>query len=174
MRRLFVIFLLVIFPLQSVWAAVGSLCQHETANSAQQHTGHHAHQHQGHDVTEMQTMQAAQAEADLMAALSCPHEGKMGHGHHAGHHHAGHHEPAADQAASQAASQAAADDGATANTSGFDGDCGTCHLSCLSLVLLPPLLPAFATGAMPPAQAAPPLLSVVPSGPERPNWAPAV
>lgn len=45
MRRLFVIFLLVLLPLQLSWASVAAYCQHET-NGQAQHFGHHDHQHQ--------------------------------------------------------------------------------------------------------------------------------
>jgi hypothetical protein len=45
MRRLFVIFLLVLLPLQLSWASVAAYCEHETDAQAQ-HFGHHDHQHQ--------------------------------------------------------------------------------------------------------------------------------
>lgn len=159
MRRLLVLFLMVIFPLQSVWAAVGSLCQHEAGRTAQQHLGHHAHQHQqaagiGADV-------ASQVMADA-AFAACPHD-KAGHGSH------GHDGTPADHAAAGTGHASG-----TASGNGFDGDCGTCHLSCLSLVLLPPPLPALGTGSTPPPRVVPAFFSAVPDGPERPNWAPAV
>ncbi len=43
MRRLFMIFLLVLMPLQLSWAAMASYCQHESSASAK-HFGHHEHQ----------------------------------------------------------------------------------------------------------------------------------
>jgi hypothetical protein len=47
-RRIFVIFLLALLPLQFSWAAVASYCAHETqANAA--HFGHHDHAH-GHQL----------------------------------------------------------------------------------------------------------------------------
>ena len=48
MRRLFMIFLLVLMPLQLSWAAMASYCQHESGAAAK-HFGHHEHQHQAVD-----------------------------------------------------------------------------------------------------------------------------
>ncbi|MBK9623505.1 MAG: hypothetical protein IPO38_02795 [Rhodocyclaceae bacterium] len=45
MKRLALIFLILLLPLQSVWAAASSYCQHEQG-VATQHFGHHTHQHQ--------------------------------------------------------------------------------------------------------------------------------
>lgn len=45
MKRFFLIFLLVLLPLQLSWAAAASYCQHEETKSTQ-HFGHHAHKHQ--------------------------------------------------------------------------------------------------------------------------------
>jgi len=45
MRRILLIFLMLIFPLQASWAAVSSYCQHESGLKAK-HFGHHEHQHQ--------------------------------------------------------------------------------------------------------------------------------
>ena len=47
-RRLFMIFLLVLMPLQLSWAAIASYCQHETGAAAK-HFGHHDHQHKATD-----------------------------------------------------------------------------------------------------------------------------
>ena len=44
MRRLVLLFLMLVLPLQWSWAAVASVCQHETGSAAQ-HLGHHAHEH---------------------------------------------------------------------------------------------------------------------------------
>lgn len=44
MRRWLAILLLVLLPLQSVWAAAAAYCQHETGAGAQ-HFGHHEHKH---------------------------------------------------------------------------------------------------------------------------------
>lgn len=44
MHRLFIIFLLVVMPLQLSWAAAGAYCQHEQGAAAK-HFGHHDHQH---------------------------------------------------------------------------------------------------------------------------------
>jgi hypothetical protein len=44
-RRLLIIFLMLLLPAQWTWAAVASACQHETGVAAQ-HVGHHEHEHQ--------------------------------------------------------------------------------------------------------------------------------
>lgn len=43
MRKLFLILLLAILPLQYAWSAAAAYCAHEQGKS--QHFGHHAHQH---------------------------------------------------------------------------------------------------------------------------------
>ena len=48
MPRLFMIFLIVLMPLQLSWAAMASYCQHETGAAAK-HFGHHDHQHKTAD-----------------------------------------------------------------------------------------------------------------------------
>jgi cytochrome c553 len=45
MRRLFAILLLVLMPLQSLWAAAAPYCAHEESPKAM-HLGHHTHEHQ--------------------------------------------------------------------------------------------------------------------------------
>lgn len=45
LNRIFFILLMLILPLQTVWAAASAYCQHEQGTAAQ-HFGHHAHQHQ--------------------------------------------------------------------------------------------------------------------------------
>lgn len=45
MRRLFILFLLCLLPLQISWAAVGDYCGHEQDNAAQ-HFGHHDDAHE--------------------------------------------------------------------------------------------------------------------------------
>ncbi|TMS59770.1 cobalt-zinc-cadmium resistance protein [Imbroritus primus] len=45
MRRLLAIFLLLLLPLQTVWAAAAPYCQHEKVPSTF-HLGHHTHLHQ--------------------------------------------------------------------------------------------------------------------------------
>ena len=44
MKRLLLIFLLVVLPFQMSWAAVTGYCQHEEGKAAQ-HFGHHEHKH---------------------------------------------------------------------------------------------------------------------------------
>lgn len=45
MRRLIAIFLLVLLPLQAVWAAVEPYCLHESSQGDTHHLGHHEHHH---------------------------------------------------------------------------------------------------------------------------------
>lgn len=47
MRRWIAIFLLVLMPLQAVWAAAVPYCQHEGTSSQARHLGHHQHQAHG-------------------------------------------------------------------------------------------------------------------------------
>ncbi len=49
MRRLLMILMLMLMPLQLSWAAVASYCQHETGVAAS-HIGHHEHEHQANAV----------------------------------------------------------------------------------------------------------------------------
>ncbi|MDZ4255653.1 MAG: hypothetical protein U1A72_24050, partial [Sulfuritalea sp.] len=44
MKRLALVFLMLLLPLQSVWAVASTYCQHEQDSTAQ-HFGHHTHQH---------------------------------------------------------------------------------------------------------------------------------
>lgn len=57
MLRWIVILLLALLPLQSVWAAAGSYCEHEQGPGAW-HFGHHAHTHSeaSHDEQESPTV----------------------------------------------------------------------------------------------------------------------
>lgn len=45
MRRWFLIVLVVLLPLQSVWAGAAAYCQHEAQASGASHFGHHEHRH---------------------------------------------------------------------------------------------------------------------------------
>ena len=55
MKKLILIFLLLIVPLQFAWAAAGVYCQHEQGK-ASFHFGHHAHSHDGkHDAADSKT-----------------------------------------------------------------------------------------------------------------------
>jgi hypothetical protein len=47
-RRLITIVLLVLLPLQAIWAASAPYCQHEHGQAAK-HLGHHAHEHHQDD-----------------------------------------------------------------------------------------------------------------------------
>ena len=46
MRRWLFVLLLLVLPLQAVWASAAPYCAHETSTSAKRHFGHHEHQHQ--------------------------------------------------------------------------------------------------------------------------------
>lgn len=46
MRRLFLIFLVVILPFQFAWAGAAAYCQHEETVRGAGHFGHHEHRHQ--------------------------------------------------------------------------------------------------------------------------------
>lgn len=57
MKRLLIILLLAILPLQATWAAVATCCQHEK-EVAFRHVGHHEHQHEhGHEQVHSQEQQ---------------------------------------------------------------------------------------------------------------------
>ncbi|CAH0350317.1 DUF2946 family protein [Aquabacterium sp. CECT 9606] len=45
MRRWIAIFLLVLLPLQAVWAVMEPYCLHESSQGHTHHVGHHEHQH---------------------------------------------------------------------------------------------------------------------------------
>lgn len=66
MRRWLSIVLLLMLPLQSGWAALGSYCQHETGIQAE-HPGHHPHQHSASDAD---SSDAGGAHADCHSCLS--------------------------------------------------------------------------------------------------------
>ena len=47
MRRWLVVLMLLVLPVQFVWAAALPYCAHEAAAAASKHPGHHQHVHQG-------------------------------------------------------------------------------------------------------------------------------
>ena len=49
MNRLLLLFLLVLMPLQLVWAAAAPYCAHEPSTTQAKHLGHHAHEHESGD-----------------------------------------------------------------------------------------------------------------------------
>ena len=63
MRRIFLIFLLVLLPLQFTWAAGASYCQHEQ-EKVSKHLGHHVHQHDGQADTGGEQSQKSQPDND--------------------------------------------------------------------------------------------------------------
>ncbi|PSL86512.1 cobalt-zinc-cadmium resistance protein [Variovorax sp. WS11] len=91
-----------------------------------------------------------------VASAYCAHESNPGHATHIGHHEHVHKAELKNTTASQAA---------------FDADCGSCHASCVPLLLSPAhSLPAadFTHLHMPPPQH--PYLSAQPRAPDRPQW----
>lgn len=53
MRRVLLVFLLVLMPIQFAWSSVASYCGHESGVAAK-HVGHHAHEHDGAKTPDMQ------------------------------------------------------------------------------------------------------------------------
>ena len=49
MRRLFILFMLVLLPFQFVWGSAAQYCTHESSPQASAHFGHHSHAHEGGD-----------------------------------------------------------------------------------------------------------------------------
>ncbi|WP_432381546.1 cation efflux protein, CzcI family [Duganella sp. P38] len=66
MRRILVIFLLIIVPFQFSWAAAGDYCQHESGRSAI-HFGHHVHQHQDGAEKSQSSVKSAKSHPDCGA-----------------------------------------------------------------------------------------------------------
>ena len=60
MRRLVALFLLVLLPLQAVWAAAAPYCQHE-GDVASRHIGHHEPEHGQHAAVAAEAAEAADA-----------------------------------------------------------------------------------------------------------------
>ncbi len=46
MRRLFIVFLMFLLPLQSVWSAAATVCSHEKTQAGERHFGHHEVHHE--------------------------------------------------------------------------------------------------------------------------------
>lgn len=64
-KRLLFALLMLILPLQAVWAAAGFYCQHERGTAtATQHFGHHAHQHQAADKNDSGNIPASGFDGD--------------------------------------------------------------------------------------------------------------
>ena len=49
MRRLILVFFMVLLPLQWSWAAAARVCGHEAQESRESHFGHHQHEHAAED-----------------------------------------------------------------------------------------------------------------------------
>ena len=71
MRRLFILFMLCLLPVQITWAAVADYCGHEATSNAQ-HFAHHADEHQGHSTG---------FDGDLPNNSADPLESSFGHDH---------------------------------------------------------------------------------------------
>ena len=73
MKRLALIVLMLLLPLQSVWAAASAYCEHEQG-VATQHFGHHIHQHQAStDSNDSSGKSPLNVHADCSSChLSCP------------------------------------------------------------------------------------------------------
>ena len=73
MKRFALIFLMLLLPLQSLWAAATAYCQHEQG-VATQHFGHHTHQHQAStDSNDGSGKSPLNVHADCSSChLSCP------------------------------------------------------------------------------------------------------
>lgn len=46
MRRLFIVFLMLLLPFQSVWSAAATVCSHEKTQVGERHFGHHEAHHE--------------------------------------------------------------------------------------------------------------------------------
>lgn len=86
MRRLTVLFLLVVLLFQGTWAVAGSLCAHEEAGG---HFGHHSHVHQAggeagqdasHDPSQGADSDCAYCHASVFQSLALPGMGPADHG----------------------------------------------------------------------------------------------
>ncbi len=64
MRRLCLILMLLVLPLQVSWAAVSSYCKHESGTAAQ-HFGHHYHQHK------IKAADKTSADAPIQVDMDC-------------------------------------------------------------------------------------------------------
>lgn len=71
MKRLLLIFLLTLLPLQMSWSAVAGYCQHENGKAAQ-HLGHHEHKHQpqAKDTPQIKSLFTVDADCGV-CQLSC-------------------------------------------------------------------------------------------------------
>ena len=70
MRRLVLILLVALLPLQFAWAGAAAYCQHETGAAAN-HFGHHEHVHHGKAKTGNNTLLADQ-DCVLCHVIACP------------------------------------------------------------------------------------------------------
>ena len=70
MRRLLIVLLAIVLPLQFAWAGAAAYCGHEPEGTAARHWGHHGHAHQGSEGV------ALSAKADKADKASSKHADK--------------------------------------------------------------------------------------------------
>jgi len=71
-KRLVLILLLVVTPLQAAWGLAGSYCPHDERSADTQHFGHHVHQHQAADQNDVGDPTATSSDTDCISChLGC-------------------------------------------------------------------------------------------------------
>lgn len=163
MRKVLAILLISLLSLQASWAAAASYCRHEQGAAAR-HFGHHEHSHhlqQGQPPDQEKMQGKAQDKAQDKAQEKAPSAELAGQGGASAQAHDG-----ADRI-----DNADSADSTVASLSGADLDCSVCHAHALVGVPSAPALsasdaPVFSAGLL----IQPPLPSVPPPRPERPNW----
>ena len=71
-KRLVLILLLVVAPLQAAWGVAGGYCPHDERSADTQHFGHHVHQHQAADQNDVGDPTATGSDADCFSChLGC-------------------------------------------------------------------------------------------------------
>lgn len=63
MRRLLIIFMLILLPVQITWAGVSAYCKHESGVAAK-HFGHHEHEHQAQEKESKQSSSTFKFDGD--------------------------------------------------------------------------------------------------------------
>jgi hypothetical protein len=71
-KRLAIILLMVLLPLQAAWGVVGGYCLHQEREADRQHFGHHVHQHQATDQDDADGTTTSSSDADCsLCHLGC-------------------------------------------------------------------------------------------------------
>ncbi|WP_366964071.1 DUF2946 family protein [Accumulibacter sp.] len=71
-KRLVLILLLVVAPLQAAWGVAGGYCPHDERSADTQHFGHHVHQHQAADQNDVGDPTATGSDTDCFSChLGC-------------------------------------------------------------------------------------------------------